>query len=1366
MEDFEFSVEICDRDWECFFAECEECDLLPPSLAVVDDSGMSDIDDTRSIHAKMVKKANLTAGLSEADHPIDGPPDCEGSPVECYLSKHVIGGMESVLSGSEEEIHLQSVNIFFETLKERTEAEKLTEPNQVRNGKNREALLELEWCSDGQQASISSLPKNIPKLTSLPASYETAVGKETAEPVNTIRNKNTMKKNVPGSNISPEPAASNLMLQTNKSAYPETRFFIREEACTETRVIETTLLNQSQDSLEGDVSSEKKTHTDKVKKVEMSTPLDYVKQYKPFSTDSLTNLAMLKHVQRKEDQNPNLLQSATTCTNVTTSNELSPNAIKRKRRKKRRLSFEPAESVQERRVLVKQSDSDEEQYALRGGTGLCFFEDINLSYLNKQQQKCMSSLTTYSATSNLPVKISAKEILSHYSPPSDSQYKYLPETIVRSGRCKATGWAENNATNDMSVTSMSQTDNSVMSATSNSGIVATNVQPCSKLHVEESTGLPVSITGAQSDLATETANCERKGTHTGSLQQSEKINHSLNSKNYQNPESFTEAVRSISILPSADSYDPAMEVSQNDQLSAAKLVLAVEAGNCGRDNHTLCQREAEPQQQLEIDRQVRDQYRSPLEKTHFPLSASSSDTRNSKPKQVKTPTSPFMEISSQVGCAKLTSHTSNALPDNHCLVKNLSSLDLNITAQQTEHPLVLHTLSKFDVLSMKNTTDERTELAASQTMAFQSGNSLLSGEINPTGEIQKETKLPMSEDLLTSPSYITQVSSCCTLDTESALSLLDMSGSSCLSVNQNDSINQAEETSLMLAKHDERDGTSEFKSQPMSNDTTDSKCDLVLKAEDVITASKEECKPEKAPDSKCSVFAMSSFWSEMEKLTINDILGLQIISKAAPPNLLPPLQESEETNMFAMTDSGVFQLDESKSEQTNEDTSSNPNYVESSSGSVMAVDSSCSRGAMWRSLGADIYPETMMLTSVRDISQPVLPGGAQTCLRKISKNVSVHNLHALESFRYTREGHTLKTLDQAQIEKEEYFTDGHIPANDKDVDSLASFSTDSYRISLTDIYQYLFGGTESIPSQSERDKITTCYTDGNSVPETYDHFFSEFDTEGFFYPFIKADDPTKNEQVPIFSCSRSANRNLQFPEAYDHFFASSSSDDSSVESDEEDSCSPVRVVTRFSRASSASQSSTDIYENFCTDGDLRLFWKTTLSFRNISLTGSTVQKRTLQNPLSHGPVRRSGTSLVREVHPINALGNQDLMVPDPLLYHMEDRSYTQIARRPFRYEDLETTVSNPRLDASLLPLRQSDMCLVCIAFASWVLKTANPQVGDTWKAVLLANVSALSAIRYLRKYVKMEAAASEKKFTCTNPSDSSDLSPLRDLSNV
>ncbi|KAK5863435.1 hypothetical protein PBY51_000464 [Eleginops maclovinus] len=255
----------------------------------------------------------------------------------------------------------------------------------------------------------------------------------------------------------------------------------------------------------------------------------------------------------------------------------------------------------------------------------------------------------------------------------------------------------------------------------------------------------------------------------------------------------------------------------------------------------------------------------------------------------------------------------------------------------------------------------------------------------------------------------------------------------------------------------------------------------------------------------------------------------------------------------------------------------------------------------------------------------------------------------------------------------------------------------------------------------------------------------------FFYPLI-----TKEKLVPIFPYSRSATRDLKFPEAYEHFFASSSSDDSSGESDEEDGCSPVRVVTRFSRKTSASQISTDIYEHFFTDGDLRqnFFWNTTLSFRNMSLTKSTIHKESLSNPQSCVPVRQSSRSIGRIVHPVNALGNEDIMFPDPLLHHLDNRFYTQLIHQPFSFDDLQTAVSNPRLDASLLPLRQSDMCLVCIAFASWVLKTANPQVGDTWKAVLLANVSALSAIRYLRKYVKMEAAASERKLKYTAPSDS------------
>ncbi|CAJ1085397.1 PGC-1 and ERR-induced regulator in muscle protein 1 isoform X1 [Xyrichtys novacula] len=465
--------------------------------------------------------------------------------------------------------------------------------------------------------------------------------------------------------------------------------------------------------------------------------------------------------------------------------------------------------------------------------------------------------------------------------------------------------------------------------------------------------------------------------------------------------------------------------------------------------------------------------------------------------------------------------------------------------------------------------------------------------------------------------------------------------------------------------------------------------------------------------------------------------------------------EIEETDM--LTDSGFFtQPDESKPEQTSEDFQDDFNNTELSPGSGMAAKSSSSKTFMWETEPltlcpeADVYPEGMLMTSVGDIPESVLTGNAQTCLRKISKNISVHNLPALESkSNYTWKSQTLQTPDKEELEKAEYFTNGHMPG--QDTDCVAPSSTDGYRISLTDVFQYLFGGKQSNPSPSATDALTSHYTCGNSVSETYDHFFSEFDTESFFYPFITTEEKAKDKLVPIFSCSRSANKNLQHPDTYEHFFASSSSDDSS---EDEDNCGPVRVVSRLSRTSTASK--IDMYENFFTDKDLRqnFFWKNTLSLRNIGLAGSTVKKQALSN-LSPAPLRPSAKSLQRTVYPVNVLGNQDLMFPDPLLYHLEERISRQLMQQPSGFEDLQMAVSNPRLDASLLPIRHSDMCLLCIAFASWVMKTTNPQVGDAWKAVLLANVSALSAIRYLRKYVKMEAASSEKKMHCTTTPSSS-----------
>ena len=1174
MEDFEYSVEISERDWECFFAACEECNVLPPSLAGLD-SGMSDFDEIGS-KLKRFRKVDLTSGVSEADRPIDGPPDCEGSPVEHYLSRRGAGAMESVLSGSEDDTHLQSVNIFFERLKNLSETERLAEPCQERAGGSREAAADEGQCSDGQRSRGSTLPKNIPKLNSPPARGETAVGAETPRPVDAISNINTKKKVESGSNISSDSEASNSVLRTNTSANLETALFIREEACTQTTVNEAKRWNQFRDLPESETPQ-----TAKVVKVQMCTPLKDAKQEHFFISQfteldkcnrySPGNADMGTRIKRKEEHNP-VLQADATSLNKSASPGSSPSAsIKRKRRKKRRLSFEPADSVRgyERRFLVKPSDSEEEQDSGRGATGLFLPEDVNLFYSNAPQNNVVSSL--YSVSSCLPVRTSAKEIktndCSHFVLPGDSRYQYT----LRRERCKATGLAENHATNNKSVTPC--VDN-VRSATSSRGNVETDSQPCMKLQVEEPTGLNKHPQLEVSLPSSETVQSDRQtANRADSLHEADKVSHSISGcENQHNLQCCTAEVKPVtrSISASPESDDRSVGLGQKDKLSDANSVLAAEAGNSVREDSPPCHGAAEPQQQLETERHDTDQFSSALD--------------NTKPQQFNTTARPFiLEISSEV-----------TLPDT---LPRASTLDIINTVQQTERPL--EALSKLS------------QLAASQLMS--------PGSPGPSVEIisQREIQLSTSKDLITSPSDITSLSSRLT---ESGTSLsngniTDLSGFSS-SVRQNESGGQTEENPQMLLKHEEGEAESGPKRWSESNNSTESKWNSL------DLAGEAECEPENAPDSKHSVFAISSFWSEMEKLTINDILGLRSLT---------PLPEGQETDVSALSDSGFFtQSYESKLQQTSEHVPSVPDPEESRES-----------GPVPMSLGSDTYTENVMMTSVRDISQSVFSGNEQQSHRKISKTLSLHNLPALasESFSSRLKGQTLQTLEEEVSEKFDRLFEDKVPKQ-ADMDSLPSSFTDGYRNSVYDIFQYLFGGKQSVPSQSATDNITTFYTEGNSDPENYDHFFSEYDTENFFCPLISAEDQAKGEQVPIFSYSRSARKNLQFPEAYDGFFPSSSSDDSSVESDEEDNCRPVRVVTKFSHNKNSSQSSTDIYDHFFTDSDLRenFFWKATLSFRNMNFSGIKVQKQILpSSQTSHVPVMQSDRSLQRALYPSKAL---------------------------------------------------------------------------------------------------------------------------------
>ncbi|MEQ2181998.1 hypothetical protein GOODEAATRI_017581 [Goodea atripinnis] len=387
-----------------------------------------------------------------------------------------------------------------------------------------------------------------------------------------------------------------------------------------------------------------------------------------------------------------------------------------------------------------------------------------------------------------------------------------------------------------------------------------------------------------------------------------------------------------------------------------------------------------------------------------------------------------------------------------------------------------------------------------------------------------------------------------------------------------------------------------------------------------------------------------------------------VVGKSALPGRLPDVKESEET----LVDSSVLtEEDEPKLEKAAEE--------------MCEVVSSSSRTVNWQSepvlisQSPDICPERTVLESVTDSSQPVLTERAQTCLKTISKTVSVHNLQALdsESFSYMCKRDAFHILEEQETRNMSSLTGTSAAKKDT---TLPSSSTNTYRISFTDIFQYFFGEKQSVSSQSAREDTSTFSTNGNSVPETYDHFFSEFDNESFFYPLFTAAEKNKDKPVPIFSYSRSTSRNFQFPEAYEHFFASSSSDDSS---DEEENCRPVKVVSRFSRKVSSPQITTDVYEDFFTDGDItrNLFSLSSLSFRKISFTAPAVQDEE-RNSLV--PLKQSSRHRVQKIgFPVNALGDPDVMFPDPLLYHLEERISTQLTLLPCRYEGLEVAVSNP-----------------------------------------------------------------------------------------
>ncbi|KAM8756740.1 uncharacterized protein perm1b [Acanthopagrus schlegelii] len=488
------------------------------------------------------------------------------------------------------------------------------------------------------------------------------------------------------------------------------------------------------------------------------------------------------------------------------------------------------------------------------------------------------------------------------------------------------------------------------------------------------------------------------------------------------------------------------------------------------------------------------------------------------------------------------------------------------------------------------------------------------------------------------------------------------------------------------------------------------------------------------------VFAISAFWDEMEKLTINDILQLRM-GRGTPlsdteetvtqsdddfPRNPSSLADTVEYNSFDgglmdtsdANDSDYFtQPDESKPDRSSCEFSTsdfeeeywqflgasrNPSpdprgkNQQGTCGSPLVArdeeESTCSEGKE-----TPVPPEDFEGESSEDQeSGPAWP-------RPIAKSKSVRNVQALNT-----EGLSLLGNDEISL-----FLSGSpspeenmlLKASDSlgiptpapflsNVDKLAEHT----QICYPEVFEDFF--TEDRAERDSRCVVVFDPEDISAAP-VFDFTLCTFGDETSLC-LLRESQRSEDKPIPIFSCSHPTVRELTFPNP-DYVFLS-------VDFKDEGDISPIRMVSRHFFQGSGFGTSAAAPHGF--PG-----WKSLLSIRKIRFHDK-------------GSIWCRGSSAW--VFPGEEVTKERADAPVTALAYTPSQLCRELAVQQSLLETMQTT----RRDGIFSTLKQSDMCLVCIAFASWVLKSSDPEAADAWKAALLANVSALSAIQYLRQYVK------------------------------
>uniref|UniRef100_A0A3Q3XS83 PGC-1 and ERR-induced regulator in muscle protein 1 n=1 Tax=Mola mola TaxID=94237 RepID=A0A3Q3XS83_MOLML len=464
------------------------------------------------------------------------------------------------------------------------------------------------------------------------------------------------------------------------------------------------------------------------------------------------------------------------------------------------------------------------------------------------------------------------------------------------------------------------------------------------------------------------------------------------------------------------------------------------------------------------------------------------------------------------------------------------------------------------------------------------------------------------------------------------------------------------------------------------------------------------------------VSAISSFWDEMEKLTINDILQLRM-GRSTPPRDMqktasacvddfPTNHSSLADTMTSndLSDRGLIdtsdtadsdyssQLDESKPDRSSFDFSTSD--FEEEYWQFLGTSRNCPdiRSKKQQRKSASPSPAHEEEESAASAGKETPVSVGQHFENQDSADFISTNLMLPTPIKKSRsvscpplEGHdSLETQIPVPF----------LPNTDA-LDQLP-------QICSPEVFEYFIDEDKTRPDFGS---VIVYNPEDISVAPASNYTLCLFKDEASFsflhYPQCREEKP-----IPVFSCSHPTIRELTFP---NYIFLRA---DSKVE---EGAPSPFRVVSHSFVQGSDGGMSAAASLGFH-------IWQSLRSVRKVS---------------SHdnGSMWYKGSGAW--VFPAEA--EMAINRTDPITVVTKDRissTSPQLCRELAEQQRILETVKIPRPEGIFSKLKQSDMCLVCIAFASWVLRSSDQQASDAWKAALLANVSALSAIRYLRQYVK------------------------------